>query len=286
MRVASEGLKIAGPRRSRRRPGERGAAALGMALGLVLIMTVMGLAFLVYARRQSSLVGLDQDSAMALNAAEAGFERARRDIEATWRAYLAARTNKAEHQLFWFKCTNVDPNLCTPALTGSTLYTQPQSVPFPQINSLGQYSVAVTYDYTDVGTGTGDYVNAIITVTGRAGAPEKEKVVEAVVRFQVAPSQIFNYAYFINNRADIDIGSGARINGHVRANGNINVVSGYINGEVIAGVNSDIGSGNGKPGEGCVENPTITYDSPGTVSPPTGYRGLAPGSKRPAKPGT
>lgn len=287
MRAAAEVWEGAGRERGLR--GEGGAASLAITLGLVLIMTLMGLAFLVYARRQSSLVGADQDSALALYAAEAGFERARRDIENAWRGYLGARANKAEHQLRWFKCSKLalqgQTGTCDAnAFTGNNVYdpSQRQNVNFPQVNPTAKYSVAVGYDYTDVPPNdTGNYVNAIITVSGHAGSTNKEKIVEGVVRFEVAPSQVFNYAYFINNRATIDIGAGSRINGNVRANGNINVISGVVNGEIIAGVNTDIGSGNGQPGEGCVENPnSIRWDDTTT------YRGALPTAKRPAKPGT
>jgi Tfp pilus assembly protein PilX len=265
------------------RRAERGAAALTLTLGLVLIMTTLGLAFLVYARRQTSLVTLDRDSALALYAAEAGFERARRDLEAAWRGYLAARANKAEHQLRWFRCTSEGLASCdaTAFAANRFLPASYQNVPFPADAPVGRYSVAVSYEYRsqDANDPT-NYAHATLTVTGQAGMQGKEKIVEGVVRFEVAPSQIFNYAYFINNKAILDIGATARINGNVRANGNIEVRSGVINGEVIAGRNDAIGSGNGQAGEGCVENPSlVTFDGTAT------YQAAAPISKRPIKPG-
>lgn len=276
MGTSTEAWEGAGRERGLR--GERGAASLTIALGLALIMTLMGLAFLVYARRQSSLVGADQESAQALYAAEAGFERSRRDIEARWRGYLRAistsPTHKTDHQLRWFRCSKVGPSApdfgCdSTAFTGNVFdFQYYQNVDFPTGTPTAKYSVAVDYDYTNKdASDTGNYVNAIITVTGRAGATEKEKIVEGVVRFEVAPSQVFNYAYFINNRAEIDIGTNARINGHVRANGNILMRSGLVNGEIIAGLNADLGTGNGQKGEGCVEDPNGTVTDPGTGNP-------------------
>jgi len=81
---------------------------------------------------------------------------------------------------------------------------------------------------------------AIGTVPHRAGTIEK--IVAVTISYEMQPSPIFNYAYFVNNFGWM-WGGGITINGDVRSNGNFSFRGGpRINGDIYAATNADLGA--------------------------------------------
>jgi len=67
-------------------------------------------------------------------------------------------------------------------------------------------------------------------------------VIAATISYEMEPSPIFNYAYFINNFGWL-WGGGITVNGDVRTNGNVSLNGNpRINGDIYAATNADLGA--------------------------------------------
>ena len=116
------------------------------------------------------------------------------------------------------------------------------------------------------------------------------KIIAATVAYEMEPSPIFDYAYFINNYGWL-WGGGITVNGHVRSNGNMSFNGNpMVNGDIFASLNPVLGAagtitGNSRnldiphyqnqaPGRARPMNPTDPTDPSGTVYD-AGYDGTS-----------
>jgi hypothetical protein len=87
--------------------------------------------------------------------------------------------------------------------------------------------------------------------------------------FATGQSQVFNYAYFVNNYGWMD-GSSITINGDLRANGDVSLNASTINGRIYAAINDEVGA-TGK----------ITLKTSPKIKNTSGYRSAAGHQARP-----
>ena len=95
------------------------------------------------------------------------------------------------------------------------------------------------------------------------------------VIFGTGQSEVFDYAYFVNNYGWMN-GSSIVINGDMRANGNINLSSSTVNGYVIAAANEELGRMNNTTVAG-----TVTLNSSPQIKGISSYRSSATDRSRP-----
>ncbi|MFA5205886.1 MAG: hypothetical protein WC708_15930 [Lentisphaeria bacterium] len=149
-------------------------------------------------------------------------------------------------------------------------------------HTLGNTSVYRAPNGADIGDG---YVATVtidsVQTTGRGvrmvglkarvtAADGTTRTVYELVRYRLAPSDVFDYAYFINNFGWL-YGAPIAINGNVRANGNIETQDKpTVNGDVTAAVNPVLGTAGDVYGGGWRNDSLSTYrSSSGSSSRPT-----------------
>ena len=98
---------------------------------------------------------------------------------------------------------------------------------------------------------------------------EVRATVQERICFATGQSQVFNYAYFVNNYGWMD-GSSITINGDLRANGDVSLNASTINGRIYAAENDEVGA-TGK----------ITLKSSPKIKNTSGYRSAAGHQARP-----
>jgi len=120
-----------------------------------------------------------------------------------------------------------------------------------------------------------------IPVTYLGGRGTVKEIISAEITYELGPSPVFDYAYFINNYGWL-WGGGITVNGDVRSNGNFSFNGNpEINGDVYASLNPDLGAagditGNSRnldishytsqaPDEARPMNPTDPTDPEGTA---------------------
>ena len=108
----------------------------------------------------------------------------------------------------------------------------------------------------------GAYAIVPVVATAERDCPGLGTVTMTVqerVIFGTGQSEVFDYAYFVNNYGWMN-GSGITINGDMRANGNVSLSATTVNGFVIAAANEELGRMNGTTVAGTVtlsKNPSI-----------------------------
>jgi hypothetical protein len=164
--------------------------------------------------RESSL---EVDRLRALNAAEAGMARVIDDI---WLRYRKAHEEE--------RVALVD---ALDGKFGKSMAVRHKGVKF----STGEYDVRVVRVIRD----GEDHADVWLTATGRCR--NVERTVSAVMRYGRTTSEVFNYAYFINNYGWL-WGAGIRVNGDVCSNGDFSVKNATVNGDILACLNPELGS--------------------------------------------
>ncbi|MEG2415544.1 MAG: hypothetical protein RSB74_06465, partial [Kiritimatiellia bacterium] len=106
-------------------------------------------------------------------------------------------------------------------------------------------TVKVTFSAYDVTTTDRLRQDLVIRAQATTTTPLGQKVsrtIEETAAFVLAQSEVFDYAYFLNNFGYF-LGSKSVVNGDARANGDFKVNNGAeINGRLYASINKDIGS--------------------------------------------
>jgi len=199
--------------------------------------------------------------------AQSGLEKTRWDIYEKFYEYYNSSPNAQMPSKFdWFNTITVttDENGNNGTIIGVSGYTYevPDEISFvdeyierdeednivingitPELWTNGVYSATLTPYKRD------DYRwDVLISVTAKFVDSEGETIkastrtVEELVTYESAVSDVFGYAYFINNHGWF-YGSTIRANGPIRSNGDFNMKYGpTVNGDVYASVNEDNGA--------------------------------------------
>ena len=93
--------------------------------------------------------------------------------------------------------------------------------------------------------------------------------IQETVRFATGQSKVFDYAYFVNNYGWMS-GSSIRINGDMRANGDVSLSGSTVNGFVCAAANDEVGA-----------TGAVTLKSSPQIWNASKYRSNAPAGARP-----
>jgi hypothetical protein len=189
---------------------------VGLAFPAVVILT----ALLIVIMGGLLALGLDRHAETelevhrlrALNAAEAGITRV---VDEIWRLYLAAPPETR---------TRVVDELDGKVSASNRIHHQ--AVAFAD----SEYDVTVTAVTRD---GI-DHADVTLVAFGRSGSVERR--ITTVVRYGRRASQVFDYAYFINNFGWL-WGSTITVNGDVRSNGDFSLSDATVNGDVHASRN-------------------------------------------------
>ncbi len=190
---------------------QKGAALL-IALGIMIMLSFIGIAAITTTSIDLDISGSEKRSTQSLYLAEAGLQRA---------VY--------EYILPSFNDENISPltNLFgwINSLQGDTIY---QDV---DVSGQGSYTVVVT-SVTDPGAAPPYFDCRDVTVESHSvsGGGSENRTVVGVMRFGIEPSDAFDYAYFMNHFgwwAGYPNG-GATINGNTGCNGHYDLVNGWL----------------------------------------------------------
>ncbi|MBI3323919.1 MAG: hypothetical protein HYZ92_01385 [Candidatus Omnitrophica bacterium] len=260
----------------RRRPGQR---------GFLLIATYVLLSvFLVYSNAMV-LRNLSQGLAMeqfrgrvqALDLAQGASEQLREDVhyflEELLPLQVAPGTGDIMPGLAWFDSLGAvlagqatiekdgilfDLPLADGIRDGTR--ENPRTIHLPTMTNPDDYAKAwiVSIVPDPAGDPTDPLVDRLMTVRAEAKVGSATKKIEAVYRLGLGPSDVFRYAYFINNYGWFDTVAGTKVEvyGEVRANGDLEFSGNdlYVDGDLYASQNP------------ALNNPKTALPSQGTIT--------------------
>jgi hypothetical protein len=213
-------------RRLRREEG----FALITALVVLIMLTVLGMAAVLTASRDIDIAGSQKRASRAFYLAEAGIEHVRKDIVEV--GFVDDGLSPMHNVFSWLD-----------GLVGDTLIADCSL-------SAGTYTVVVV-DVIDRGT-VAPFTSCRdihLTSIGIDHANNETRTIEFVDRVGLVPTDIFNYAYFMNHFGWMSgFGSGNLIvNGNAKANGHMHLLAGHwtVNGnpryDIFTGLAQDDG---------------------------------------------
>ncbi|MCM8813357.1 MAG: hypothetical protein NC924_05400 [Candidatus Omnitrophica bacterium] len=233
--------------------GQRGAALIILFLA-VTVLSVLFVSLVARSVNEHRAVQRQRDAAQALYLAEAGIDQVKKDLFDLFQAYYTAQ-GQTTAAFSWFDDLPADPNGKYPA--------RPVNAALPGTGG------TVTVQITAVDTATS--VPKDVTVAATAQVNDTVKRITAVLRYNMAPSKVFDYCYFINNYGWF-WGGGITAQGDSRSNGDFNFSGNpKVNGDVYGSINPEIGATGAITGNS--KNDTLTY-----------YRGHADPQARPTNP--
>ncbi len=227
---------------------------------LYFVMVILTTFFVVFTMRSISDYRASQRNADILEAyylAESGLDQAKHDLNELFETYYISQ-GRTTNAFTWFdnldtsagitaKYPNIPTNAVLPNIANSTYSVQIVSI---------DKTVTVPKDVAFLCTAQ---VNNIT------------KSINAVARFSMSPSRVFDYSYFVNNYGWF-WGGGITSQGEVRANSNFSFNGNpEVNGDVYASINPALGAGGTI--SGTSRNDTINQ-----------YRSQADSSARPTNP--
>ncbi len=210
------------------------------------ILSLIAVASVTYVNSATSVIRISNRQSIDVKAThlcEAGVQAVLRSL---WRPFKSTQT-----------FTAFDSSV-SGASTGN-----PAAASSGAITGVGGYAAGV------ISVQTIDTYTRIITIrsvgwidSNRDGAlqsGEPQKVVDVIATFQLARSQVFDYAYFVNNYGWMD-GFGVNdlvVNGDMRANGNFNFTNGSptVNGSVYACSNDKLAT----PAAGIINTAPVKW---------------------------
>jgi len=183
-----------------------------VALGIMIMLSFIGIAAVTTTSVDMDISGSEKRSTQCLYLAEAGLERAVH--EHIWPGFNDANISPMTNLFGWIS-----------SLEGDTIY---QDV---NVSGQGGYTVIVT-EVTDPGSAPPYFDCRDVTVEshGASGGGSENRTIVGVVRFGIEPSDVFDYAYFMNHFgwwAGYPNG-GVTINGNTGCNGHYDLVSGWL----------------------------------------------------------
>ncbi len=191
---------------------------------ILVLLTGLIIASSIRAYNTTKLTMHSQEALQAIYAAQSGVEQAKKDMENLFSAYFYGTSGAWSVSSFsWFDDLLSDSPPYTFPITGSL--------------STGAYRVDLTAVYP---LANGDGRDIVLRATGTSG--NISRTIEAVVRFGLKASKVFDYAYFINNFGWF-WGSAITANGDVRSNGDFSFrFNPKLNGNAYAAINTELGS--------------------------------------------
>ena len=217
---------------------------LPMTLAMILVVTVVIGALMGYVSFavRTSRVFLAKDRCRF--AAQSAIECAKVDIQAGFSAYTGGSTAstikidpRQAEAYNWFD--NVSADHRTIGLTDA------KHEPVRLVDPVGGINGCKVYvgigRYIDHRSGE-PYAAVPVVATAVYTYPDGLEVsvtIQESICFATGQSQVFNYAYFVNNYGWMS-GSSITINGDMRANGNVSLSASTVNGFVYAAANSEL----------------------------------------------
>jgi len=198
---------------------EKGAALIIFFL-VMIVFTILLTSFMSRSIVENRAVLSEKDSFQAYLLAEAGLDEVKRVL------FEEFRDNQYDYttaSFAWFD-----------GLPANYPGTLPTNATLTSVAS-GSYTVGITaVDAT--------LVPKDVTIQSTAVVNNITKTITAVIRYDMSPSQVFDFSYFINNYGWF-MGGGITSNGDIRSNGNF-VFGGSptVNGDAYASINPDIGA--------------------------------------------
>ena len=202
--------------------------------------------------------------------AQSGLEKIRWGIYEKFNEYYYAAPDAQMSSKFdWFNTISA-----TSIGTAGYTYDFPQGSTFvdedgetPALWTDGVYSASLTpYQRDD------NRWDILISVTANFEADDgtvlaaSTRTVEELVTYASDTSEVFGYAYFINNHGWF-YGSTIQANGPIRSNGDFNMMYGpTVNGDVIASVNTDNGATGQVYGSDYNNDTADSYNNDGSLS--------------------
>ncbi len=206
--------------------GKRDGFILLSAYIFILLFTGFIVVLSIRQASSTAMAMVSQRENTALYLAQAGIERVKTELYNNFMEYFYDPNQGAwtEASFGWFD------NL----LGESAPYS------FPVTGSLGSGSYSVQLvSVEDDSDGLGKVITLLST--GTSGGVQRS--VRVALKFDMAPSPVFNYAYFVNNLGWF-WGSTITANGDVRSNGDFSLrYDPKVNGNVYAGMNPELPSG-------------------------------------------
>jgi hypothetical protein len=190
---------------------QKGAALL-IALGILAMLSFIGIATVTTSSIDISISGSDKRATQALYLAEAGLERA--SYGHLWGGFYDESLSPMVDLFSWLESQQ-----------GVSVYSS------ERLGSQGSYSVSVT-SVTDPGTVEpfAECREVTLESVGRVAGGSETRTVRETFRMGTLPAGVFDYGYFMNHFgwfAGFPSGK-AVINGNVRTNGHFDVLSGYV----------------------------------------------------------
>jgi Tfp pilus assembly protein PilV len=224
---------------------KNGGLVMVLVLVLVLLIVMALGSFMGILATNNQDLQRTRESTKAFYVAEAGLEMRRMRLYNDFSSYFNAN-GRTTATFSWFD-----------ALVGSTVNGL--------LSASNTYSVTVS-SVTEIQDGGRD-----VTLTSIGTSGEVTRRMRSVIRYGLAPSRVFDYAYFINNFGWM-YGGGITVNGDVRSNGNFGFQGNpVVNGDIYASVNQELGAAGTISGNS--RNDSISW-----------YRSHAGNSARPTNP--
>ena len=237
---------------------------------VIIVLAILGGAFLVRSTGEKRAVERERDSIQAFYLAEAGVEREARDLYNNFSNYFYSLPAPGAGAYAWFN-----------GLKGTIPYNN-------QSLSMGTYTVIIEDINVDTTPGAGQ-AEVTLNSTGRINITNTEKSIRVIIRYRHEPAGVFNYSYFVNNLGWF-WGGGITANGDIRSNGNFSFNGNpAVNGDIYGSANPDLGASGDITGnsrndtidfyrnhaddEARPTNPTADPSPPEDYNYPNGYDG-------------
>jgi len=217
----------------------RAGFVLPAAMAIVLAVGIVLGGLLGYVGHTARLTRLHIARTRCRLAAQSAIERAKTQVQTAFSKYTAGASVKvgpySSTAYDWFDAVSSDRRTIGAGYSVTVTLSAP-----------------VTHDGIRVYIAVGDspehangksYAYLPLVATGEYVYPDGLRAtatVQEFVCFATGQSQVFNYAYFVNNYGWMS-GSGITINGDMRANGNVSLSGSVVNGFIYAAVNDELG---------------------------------------------
>ncbi len=222
---------------------------------VVVVLLVLGSALLLRSVGESKSAQRERASVQAFYLAEAGIDRVVSELHTTFQNNFP---NPIPQDFNWFDGLDDLPRSENPPYAGPPGANTPLGE--------GTYTVIITAVSVDAQNGQAD-----VTLESTGDSYFIQRRIRSTIRYQLAPSQVFNYSYFVNNLGWL-WGGGITANGDIRSNGNFSFGGNpEVNGDIYASANPDLGA-----------NGDITGNSKNVTIPQ--YRNQADDEARPTDP--
>jgi len=217
--------------------GCREGAAIVTVMVILGVVSLVTVPLMLVARSASRAAARWRDYDQCILCAHSAMEEAKWNIQQRFETYYKTTPLPCSRFKFdWFDTWSSN----TIGPTNQPRFSAAQGAVYT--NSIGFYSNAnVWVTVKGVQAPEGDERDVILSVRSEMNGIVRQ--ITEVVRFQRAPSRIFDYAYFINNFGWF-WGNTIDAHGDVRANGNFSFGSytPLVNGDVYASINEEIGA--------------------------------------------